>query len=123
MYLTMAANEATVWKRNELSLKQKYKLVKLSEKYPSLTAVSSAKRFDCGKTQIYGILGTTILQDYESNAPDERCHKRSGSSWFSEVNETIYEWYSVYPDGPVLRQKALKIAEELGIDDFLGSNG
>ncbi len=124
----MAANEATVRKRNELSLKQKYELVKLSVKYPSLSAVSLAKPFDCGKTQVYGILKNkgAIFQDYESNAPDERCRKRTGSSRFSEVNKTLYEWISIavqkniYPDGC---HKALKIAEELGINGFKGSNG
>ena len=115
-----------------MSLKQKYELVKYSEKCPSVGPKSLADHFKCGKTQIYCILKNkaSIIEQYESNATaDDRCRKRNKTSRFLEVNKIVYEWYliavrkNVYPDGPILCQKALKIEEQLGITDFKASNG
>lgn len=121
----------TTRKRNELTLKQKYDLIQTSEKQPSRSAVSLAKQFNCGKTQVYSILKNkpSILKLYEENAPDDRCRKTSYCSPFSEVNKLLYEWYllatrkNVYPDGPLLRQKAMTIADQIGVADFKASNG
>ena len=118
-------------KRNELSLKQKYDLIKYAEECPSVGAKSLAQRFECGKTQVYCILKkkASIVEQYESNASDDRCRNRNRASRFSEVNKMLYDWYlvavrkNIYPDGPILCQKALKIAEQLQIVDFKASNG
>ena len=84
--------------------------------------------FSCSKTQIAAILKQkeSILASYESNASTS---KKSRASKFLDINEALYQWYSltcsknIYPDGPQLLEKARKIAECLGKHDFVGTNG
>ena len=44
-------------------------------------------------------------------------------------NEALHDWYclavskNVYPDGRILKEKALEIAARLGCNDFKASNG
>ena len=106
-----------VTKRNELTLQQKYQLIKEAEKDPTLRARKLAEQFHCGKTQVYTIIKNkaSIVELYESNAPSDlrRCsHKRSRTSQFTEVNDLLHEWYlvavrkNIYPDGPTLCEKA-----------------
>lgn len=67
----------------------------------------------------------------EANVPAAICQmcKRLHESKFSNVNDTLYEWYrlavskNVFPDGRLLCDKAKKIAECLGFEDFKGTNG
>ena len=55
--------------------------------------------------------------------------KRARSSEFSEINETLHEWYllacskNIYPSGPQLCEKAREIAQRLHIEGFKASNG
>ena len=66
----------------------------------------------------------TILAAYESNASTS---KKGRLSKFSDVNERLYEWYTmacsknIYPGGPQLIAKAKKIADRLGKSDLVGS--
>ena len=50
------AAKPTRRKRNDLTLKQKYELIKESEKNPTLTTTELAGIYACGKTQVYQIL-------------------------------------------------------------------
>ena len=106
-----------VIKRNELTLQQKYQLIKEAEKDPTLRARKLAEQFHCGKTQVYTILKNkaAIVQLYESNAPSDLCRcsrKQSWTSHFTEVNDLLYEWYmvavrkNIHSDGPTLCEKA-----------------
>jgi len=45
-----------VTKRNELTLQQKYQLIKEPEKDPTLRARKLAEQFHCGKTHVYTII-------------------------------------------------------------------
>ena len=86
---------------------------------------------NCGKTQISTILQNKaeILEIYESNASGKVCHtrKRIRNSKFGEMNDLLYQWYrkavsrNIYPDGPLLKEKAKQIASHLGYDG--ASNG
>ena len=71
------------------------------------------------------------MSTYESNASSSSHslgHKARNSP-FSKVNDTLHEWYllacskNIYPDGPILKEKAKEIAEKLGIEGFKASNG
>ena len=122
-------------KRNELTLKQKYDLVKKAEECPKMTSRDLAVVFKCGKTQVCSILKkkASIIESFEANSPldirrlSER--KRSRSSPYCEVNDLLYEWYlmaskkNIHPDGPMLCTKAMEIAQRLGVSGFKASNG
>ena len=48
---------------------------------------------------------------------------------FSKVNDSLHDYYllacskNIYPDGPVLKEKAIEIADKLGVEGFKASNG
>ena len=69
---------------------------------------------------------TCILAAYESNTSTS---KKCRVSKFSDVNERLYEWYSMacskntYPGAPQLVVKAKEIATRLGKPDFEGTSG
>ena len=132
----MATDLATnVKKKNDLSLQQKVSVIKASEKVPKPSVRKLAEEFNCGKTQISTILQNKheILDMYETNASGEICHtrKRIRNSKFVEMNDLLYQWYrkavsrNIYPDGPLLKEKAKQIADHLGYtdDSFSASNG
>ena len=120
-------------KQNDLSLEMKYQVIKFSEREPGIGICKLADTFGCGKTQIANILKTKddIIDLYESNNRSDLCQtkKRNRSSEFSDVNDALYQWYTIasskniYPDGPQLASKAKLIAERLGYQEFKASNG
>lgn len=120
-------------KRNDLSLKEKYEVIKLVAKEPNIGSRKLAERFHCGKTQITTILKNKdqIKELFESNASGSlsQFRKRNRKSEFADVNEALYEWYqlavskNIYPDGSLLMEKGKEIAERLGTTDFKASNG
>lgn len=120
---------ATKQKRKELTLEERYNLIKESAKSPIMKVPDLATKYGCGKTQVYSILQNkaSIIQAYESNAPLNM--KRNRKAPFSEINDLLYDWYllavskNIYPDGPTLSEQAKKIAERLGIENFKASNG
>lgn len=82
--------------RNDLTLQQKYNVVKASEKNPKAGIRKLADEFKCGKTQIRTILRDkeTIVGLYEANTfGDSHSRKRKRTSQFSDVNDALYEWY------------------------------
>ena len=64
---------------------------------------------------------------YEANQSESR--KRNHPLQFDEIDEAVYQWYSlarqrqVPVTGPMLQEEALKIAEALGNEVFKASNG
>ena len=124
---------STSKKRNDLSLKLKYEVIKAAEREPSIPSRKLAKTFDCGRTQIQTILKNKdhIKDLYESNASDslKQFRKRSRKSEYSEINDALYKWFqlasskNIHPDGKILMEKGIEIAQRLGIDEFKASNG
>ena len=119
-------------KRNDLSLKLKYEVIKTVERERKIGIRMLAKLFNCGKTQISTILKNKekIGEMYEKqNASAQKYHKRNRESKFSDLNEALHAWFcpavskNVYPDGSLLKEKALKIAGHLGCYEFKVSNG
>ena len=64
---------------------------------------------------------------YKANQSESR--KRNCPSQCDEIDEAVYQWYSlsrqrqVPVTGPMLQEEALKIAEALGNEVFKASNG
>ena len=109
-------------------------MIKAAEKNPKAGLRKLADEFKSGKTQISTILRDKerILDLYEANASgDSHSRKRKRTSRFSDVNDALYEWYclakskDLYPDGPLLMEKAKEISEHLGFKAgiFKASNG
>ena len=81
------------------------------------------------RTQIQAILKNqdSITQHYEANAPVDR--KRLSGPQYEDIDNTVYDWYSlarqrlVPVTGRMLQEEALIIASRLGISDFKASNG
>ena len=67
-----------------------------------------------------------IMAAYEANQSESQ--KRNRPSQFDEIDEAVYQWYSlamqrqVPVTGPMLQGEALKIAEALGNEVFKASN-
>ena len=83
-------------KRNDLSLKLKYEVIKTVEKEPKIGIRKLAGLFSCGKTQILTILNNKekIVEMYEAhNALAQKCHKRNRESKYSDLNEALHAWF------------------------------
>ena len=82
-------------KRNELSLKKKVELIKKADENPSFGVRKLADLFECGKTQVSGILKdkAKYLNLYESNASSKLVRKRDRTAQYGGVNEALYDWY------------------------------
>ena len=117
-------------KRTFLSLEQKVGVIRFAENNPGVGARAVAEANGIGKTQACDILRNkeSILAEYDSN-PSPSKLKRCRVSKFTEVNDTLYEWYivarskNIHPSGPQLATKAKEIAARLGKPEFEGSNG
>ena len=119
--------------RKHLTLKEKVEVIRKSDTNPKMTLRELGECFSCGKTQILGILKAKeeILALYEENRSDtlQLTTKRARKSEFSEVNESLYEWYllatskNIYPNGPQLSEKAKEIAIKLKKEGFNASEG
>lgn len=128
--LAMSSKKKT---RNALALKTKCELIDFAKKNPHLSSRTLAEKFGCGKTQVNKILSNkeSLLEQFESNVSSDcvLLRKRSRSCEFSEINESLYKWYSlattrnIYPAGPQLCEKARQIADQLDVDNFKASNG
>lgn len=120
-------------KRNDLSLKMKYEVIMTSERETKIGIRKLADLFQCGKSQISAILKNkaTVKQLYESNASSDLCQarKRNISSEYADLNDALYQWHqlcvkkNIYPDGSLLAEKAMMIAQRLGHTEFKASNG
>ena len=110
-------------KRNDLTLKEKYKVIKKVQKNPGIGTRTLAEKFKCGKTQISSILKRKEenIALYGVNASLEiwRTQKRSRPSEYSDVHDALYEWYqvacskNVYLDGSILKMKGQEIAKHI----------
>lgn len=102
------AEKGSSRKRNDLSLKMKYKVIKTVEREQTIGSRKLAETFQCGRTQIQTILKNkdTIKDLYQSNATDKlaQCRKRTRKSEYADINQALYKWYQlatsrgIYPD-------------------------
>ena len=114
-------------KRKCLTLEDRVKVVKLLDAGKRSRVL--ATEFGVGRTQIQNVAKRKreIMEEYDSGNPELKRSRRSTP--FDDVNDLCYRWFldatsrQVPVSGPLLREKALKFASDLGFSDFKGSNG
>ena len=115
--------------RKCLTLREKINVIKTQEKCKSPVR-KLALQFGVGKSQISDVLRRKReLQDmYESNCSGDRKRTRVTSP-YDELNSALYEWFcglrsnNVPVSGPLIANKALILAAEMGLNDFKASSG
>ena len=115
--------------KKTLTLKAKVNVIKYKDK-SGCGSRSLAEKFFVGKTQILSILKNRdkILREFETNeAPSkQRSARKTGNE---EINKLIWEWFKDMSrrklpiSGPMLQEKALQFAKDLGNTEFRASNG
>ena len=115
--------------KKTLTLKEKVDVIKYKEK-SGCGSGSLAEKFFVEKTQIHSILKNwdKILHEFETNEPSskQRSAHKTGNQ---EINKLICEWCKdvsrrkLAISGPMLQEKELQFAKDLGNTEFKASNG
>lgn len=114
-------------KRNDLSLADKYEVIKLLDQKMPQTQI--AKKMGCSQGQVSRISTNraSIMEEYESNSNPERKRHRSGKA--ADVEDALSTWFTharsrdIPLSGPVLEEKASDLAKKLDKPDFKPSSG
>ncbi|XP_041378529.1 uncharacterized protein LOC121390706 [Gigantopelta aegis] len=117
-------------RRVELTLQEKVELLRIHH-HNGKSQRQLAQMFGIGKSQAHSILKRKdeILDHYENNAnlARKRICRRAEND---DVNRLTLEWYTevsklvdIPITGPMVQEKAKRIAAELGRSDFKASNG
>ena len=118
---------ASKFKRNDLPLATKYKVIQEAQKSKGVGIRKLAEKFGCDKSQICTILKNKekIGELYFSNASSEQC--RTGKDFVSP--STLSSMKLVFVScakkglcGSILAERAMEIAQ-LNLGDFKTSNG
>ena len=104
-------------KRNDLTLADRYEVVKLLDQ--KLTQTEISKRLGCSISQICRIKAKKdeIRTQYESNSNPDRKRQRSGKA--NNVEAALTTWFTdarardIPISGPVLEEKAKDLAQAL----------
>ena len=118
---------AIMSKRKCLSLEDRIKVLHLLDAGHSSRVIASD--FGVGRTQIQNVAKRKreILDEYTSGNPDCKRVKKTVS--YDEIDKLCYRWFLdatsrlINVSGPLIKEKALKFASELGITEFKGSSG
>jgi transposase len=110
-----------------LPLKDRFQVVQLSSQGKSARQI--AVQLGVGRTQILNILKNRdeVTKAYEGGVPSGQKRKRKTGN--EEVNELTLQWFTIARSknipvsGPMLQEKALTFAAEIGNHDFKASNG
>ncbi|XP_053405127.1 tigger transposable element-derived protein 4-like [Mercenaria mercenaria] len=115
-------------KRNFLTLEKRVEVIRLSESGKSGRAI--AEQVGVGRTQIHGILKRKreIMDEFENNVNIEYKRPRRATT-YEDINDLCLKWFNdatgrrINVSGPLLKERALKYAQDLGVNDFKASNG
>ena len=119
----------SVKNRKDLTLKDQFELIKKSEKKPKPSQGELAKEFFISQSAVCKILKRKdeIIQRFETTA--DQLQKRRRPEPFGEINTRLFEFFSSARSkgtpisGPLLKEKALSIANEIGLVNFKASEG
>ncbi|XP_050315264.1 uncharacterized protein LOC126749591 [Anthonomus grandis grandis] len=115
-------------KRKYLSIKEKMKIIEVSET-TGLSSRKLAQKFQVGKTQVTNLLKNKadIRRRYQEGGNDER--KRIFPKKKLAVDQLVYKWFCQTRSRGIsitrgkIQATALKAAECLGLDNFKASTG
>ena len=116
--------------RKDLTLKDKINLIDESEKLPKVTQKELSVKFGIGTTTVSDILKRKEF--YRKQFKEDASSKRQrfiSESKFGDLNETVFKWFqqarskNIPISGPIIQEKALQFARELGYNDFKASSG
>ena len=115
--------------KKTLTLKEKVDIIKYKDK-SGCGSRRLAEKFFVRKTQTVSILKNQdkILREFETNEPlsKQRSARKTGNE---ESIKLIWEWFKDMSrrklpiSGPMLQEKALQFAKDLGNTEFRASNG
>ena len=115
--------------RKSLNLKERVDVINRHNKGD--TAISLARAFCVGKTQIQTIVKNKVSilkRDHDGKDSEAKYAKRQKINNHT-LNNMVWEWFcdvrkrNVPVSGKMIQEKAILIFVELGMDDFVGSNG
>jgi len=116
-------------KRKRLTLAQKIEIIKYVEA-ENVGVRAVAEKFNIGKTQVSDILKNKVyLSQTFVEQGSEKSKRKFPKSDGEIIDIVIFQWYlharvNNFPiSGPVLKEKALELASEVGLNDFKASNG
>ncbi|KAK3090197.1 hypothetical protein FSP39_009953 [Pinctada imbricata] len=116
--------------RKELTLDVKLNLINDAEKVPKVSQKELSLKYGIGQATVSDILKRR--EEYRKVVEDNTGigRKRHGSTGqFSTLNEMVHRWFkqarskNIPISGPILQEKALQFASEIGLDNFKASNG
>lgn len=118
--------------RKTLTLQQRVELINRHEENPKLMGSRYlAISFGVGKTQVNSILKNkdAILAEWKSGGRSDRKYLKARRTPYANLNKLLWDWFckarskNIPVSGPILQEKALIFAIEMGHDDFSASNG
>ena len=118
-------------KRVVLTLGDKVKVIQEAEKNPTVTKVALAEKFGVGRTQIANIIKEkdTIMKAYGEGAKSTSKYLQPRHELYPKLNEKIWDFYcearskQIPVSGVMLKHEATIVAEQLGLENFMASNG
>lgn len=113
------------------TLEERLRIIEEVDKNPSEKRVAIAKRLGLPPSTLNSIISKKkqIREQADKCGSFAKKRKTSKESNYSELESILYKWYqqclasSIPVNGTVLRQMALQIAADNGIDHFSASNG
>ena len=114
--------------RNCLTLEKRAEAVRLLNSGQSIRKV--CKIMGCGRTQIHDISKRKreTMEEY-AKSPNVKAKRRCRDTGFEEINRLTWIWFQDSTgrrfniSGPLIQERALIFAHELGISTFKASNG
>lgn len=95
------------------------------------TAISIARAFEVGKTQIQSIVNDqeNVVDRWENGENCERKYSKPRKCPYADLNEQVWKWFcdarqrNIPVSGKLIQEKAVLLSVTLGHDDFTASNG
>ncbi|XP_012494754.1 PREDICTED: major centromere autoantigen B isoform X1 [Propithecus coquereli] len=118
-------------KRRQLTFREKSRIIQEVEENPTLRKGEIARRFNIPPSTLSTILKNkrAILASERKYGVASTCRKTNKLSPYDKLEGLLIAWFQqiraagLPVKGIILKEKALRIAEELGMDDFTASNG
>ena len=123
---------AEALEKKTLTLQEKIKFLDYAEANEKLGCRKLADVFKTGKTAANNTLKNKQMPREQYEHFHDKTKKRSGPGKYKVINDILYEWYqkccssNFYPNGPLLKEEAMEIKNQLqnsDLDGFVASDG